>query len=34
MLDRLAADLEAHLDHEEEQFVAVLNAMTSLPDGV
>ncbi|MGK5556238.1 hemerythrin domain-containing protein, partial [Actinomadura kijaniata] len=25
--DRLAAELEAHLDHEEEQLVPLLNAM-------
>ncbi|NUR90530.1 MAG: hemerythrin domain-containing protein [Nonomuraea sp.] len=33
-LDRLADELEAHLDHEERQLVPLLNRMTSLPDGV
>jgi hypothetical protein len=30
-IDRLGAELEAHLDYEEEYLVPVLNAMTSLP---
>lgn len=33
-LDRLADELEAHLDYEERQLVPLLNRMTSLPDGV
>ncbi|TDE40596.1 hemerythrin domain-containing protein [Nonomuraea mesophila] len=33
-LDRLAAELEAHLDHEEEQLVPVLNRLLDLPDDV
>lgn len=33
-LDRLALELEAHLDHEEEHLVPVLNRMTTLPDDV
>jgi iron-sulfur cluster repair protein YtfE (RIC family) len=33
-LDRLAAELEAHLDYEEEQLVPVLNRMTTLPDDI
>lgn len=31
-LDRLTAELEAHLDHEEEQLVPLLNRMIDLPD--
>ena len=33
-LDRLAADLEAHLDYEEEQLVPLLNTMTDMPENV
>ncbi|GGP84974.1 hemerythrin domain-containing protein [Streptosporangium pseudovulgare] len=33
-LDRLAEELEAHLDYEEEQLVPVLNRMATLPDDV
>nr|WP_269128840.1 hemerythrin domain-containing protein [Nonomuraea sp. K271] len=33
-LDRLATELEAHLDHEEEQLVPVLNRLLDLPDDV
>jgi iron-sulfur cluster repair protein YtfE (RIC family) len=33
-LDRLADELEAHLDYEEEQLVPLLNQMTTLPEGV
>ncbi|MET9344620.1 nitroreductase/quinone reductase family protein [Nonomuraea sp. NPDC003804] len=32
-VERLAAELEAHFDYEEEQLVPVLNAMTSVPWG-
>ncbi|NRQ37212.1 hemerythrin domain-containing protein [Nonomuraea sp. NN258] len=32
-LDRLATELEAHLDHEEEHLVPVLNRMLTLPEG-
>ncbi len=31
-LDRLATELEAHLDYEEAQLVPVLNTMTDLPE--
>ncbi|RBQ18305.1 hemerythrin domain-containing protein [Spongiactinospora rosea] len=31
-LDRLAGELEAHLDHEEERLVPLLNTMTDMPD--
>ncbi|WP_049562496.1 hemerythrin domain-containing protein [Nonomuraea sp. SBT364] len=33
-LDRLAAELEAHLDYEEEQLVPLLNRMTTVPEGL
>lgn len=33
-LDRLAGELEAHLDYEEEQLVPVLNQLTELPEGL
>jgi hemerythrin-like domain-containing protein len=33
-LDRLTAKLEAHLDHEEQQLVPVLNTMLTLPGDV
>ncbi|MER6578702.1 hemerythrin domain-containing protein [Nonomuraea sp. NPDC001023] len=33
-LDRLAAELEAHLDYEEEQLVPLLNGMTSMPENL
>ncbi|GII78601.1 hypothetical protein Sru01_35830 [Sphaerisporangium rufum] len=33
-LDRLAAELEAHLDYEEEQLVPILNEMVTLPEEV
>ncbi|MEV4356296.1 hemerythrin domain-containing protein [Nonomuraea sp. NPDC049625] len=33
-LDRLARELEAHLDYEEEQLVPILNTMETLPDEV
>lgn len=33
-VERIANTLEAHLDYEEQQLVPVLNAMTTLPDGV
>ncbi|MEW9553055.1 hemerythrin domain-containing protein [Nonomuraea sp. NPDC050783] len=33
-LARLADELEAHLDYEEEQLVPVLNRMTTLPENV
>ncbi|NJP97788.1 hemerythrin domain-containing protein [Nonomuraea sp. FMUSA5-5] len=33
-LDRLATELEAHLDYEEEQLVPILNRMRTLPEGV
>jgi iron-sulfur cluster repair protein YtfE (RIC family) len=33
-LDRLATELEAHLDYEEEQLVPVLNKMLTLPEEV
>lgn len=33
-LDRLATELEAHLDYEEEQLVPVLNTMLTLPEEV
>ncbi|WP_188195814.1 hemerythrin domain-containing protein [Nonomuraea sp. SYSU D8015] len=33
-LDRLAGELEAHLDYEEEHLVPVLNQMTTLPDDI
>ncbi|MCK2217833.1 hemerythrin domain-containing protein [Actinomadura sp. ATCC 31491] len=31
---RLSRELEAHLDHEEEHLVPVLNRMTTLPDDI
>ncbi|RSN04378.1 hemerythrin HHE cation-binding protein [Nonomuraea sp. WAC 01424] len=31
-LDRLSAELEAHLDYEEEQLVPLLNSMTTMPE--
>ncbi|NUW40355.1 hemerythrin domain-containing protein [Nonomuraea rhodomycinica] len=31
-LERLARELEAHLDYEEEQLVPLLNAMTDMPE--
>jgi len=33
-LDRLATELEAHLDYEEEQLVPILNKMITLPEEV
>jgi iron-sulfur cluster repair protein YtfE (RIC family) len=33
-LDRLACELEAHLDYEEEQLVPVLNQLTDMPDNI
>jgi hypothetical protein len=33
-LDRLAGELEAHLDYEEEQLVPVLNQLTDMPDNI
>ncbi|GAA2303707.1 hypothetical protein GCM10010149_61590 [Nonomuraea roseoviolacea subsp. roseoviolacea] len=33
-LERLARELEAHLDYEEEQLVPLLNAMTDMPEGL
>ncbi|WP_067168541.1 hemerythrin domain-containing protein [Microtetraspora niveoalba] len=33
-LDRLAGELEAHLDYEEEQLVPLLNAMTDMPENL
>ncbi|GAA2691391.1 hemerythrin domain-containing protein [Nonomuraea recticatena] len=33
-LDRLATELEAHLDYEEEQLVPILNKMLTLPEEV
>ncbi|MGW2156958.1 hemerythrin domain-containing protein [Nonomuraea sp. NPDC001699] len=33
-LDRLATELEAHLDYEEEQLVPILNKMLTLPEDV
>ncbi|MEV6034515.1 hemerythrin domain-containing protein [Nonomuraea sp. NPDC052116] len=33
-LDRLATELEAHLDYEEEQLVPILNRMLTLPEEV
>ncbi|GAA2215765.1 hypothetical protein GCM10009850_112330 [Nonomuraea monospora] len=32
-LDRLATELESHLDYEEEQLVPILNRMLTLPEG-
>jgi iron-sulfur cluster repair protein YtfE (RIC family) len=31
-LDRLAAELEAHLDYEEEHLVPLLNEMIDIPE--
>ncbi|MGW4664904.1 hemerythrin domain-containing protein [Streptosporangium sandarakinum] len=33
-LDRLATELEAHLDYEEKQLVPILNKMLTLPEEV
>lgn len=33
-LDRLATELEAHLDYEEEQLVPILNKLLTLPEEV
>ncbi|MBE3011161.1 hemerythrin domain-containing protein [Microbispora sp. NEAU-D428] len=33
-LDRLAAELEAHLDYEEELLVPLLNQMAEIPEGL
>ncbi|NUW37543.1 hemerythrin domain-containing protein [Nonomuraea sp. SMC257] len=33
-LERLARELEAHLDYEEEQLVPLLNAMTDMPENL
>ncbi|WP_182902509.1 hemerythrin domain-containing protein [Microbispora sp. H10830] len=33
-LDRLAGELEAHLDYEEEQLVPLLNQMVEFPEGL
>lgn len=33
-LDRLATELEAHLDYEEEQLVPLLNRLTTVPEGL
>ncbi|MEV7808714.1 hemerythrin domain-containing protein [Microbispora sp. NPDC088329] len=33
-LDRLAGELEAHLDYEEERLVPLLNQMIEIPEGL
>jgi hypothetical protein len=33
-IDRLATELEAHLDYEEDQLVPILNKMLTLPEEV